>query len=95
MFDPARLKTFPVAFAGTVTAVQGDTVILDVTTWFVGGTAQVVTLSSPTAAAQDGTAFTLGKDYLVSAAEGVVTTCGYSGEDDDVLRQAYTAAFPG
>jgi hypothetical protein len=42
---------------------------------------------------EGGTAFEQGKDYLVSASDGTVTSCGYSGPATDELRQAYEQAF--
>ena len=103
VFDAANLKGFPVAFAGRVTAVDQDSVTLAVTRWYAGGQAASVRLSSPTgtgsagtgSAGLDGTAFADGSDYLVSARDGAVSTCGYSGEAGDVLRQAYAQAFGG
>ena len=97
-FDVAILKGFPVAFAGLATSVAGDTVTLEVTKWYAGGTAQLVTLSIPganTSAALDSASFARGKSYLVSANEGTVTSCGYSGESSEMLQQAYAQAFGG
>ncbi len=95
-FSVDNLKMFPIAFAGTVSSVAGDTVSLDVTTWYVGGTAQVVTLQSPdntTSAALDGVTFAAGKDYLVTASDGAVSTCGYSGAASPTLEKAFADAF--
>jgi hypothetical protein len=92
------LKTIPVAFAGTVTSVEGETVTLDVTKWYAGGSAQVVTLTNPGgngSVALDGTSFDKGKDYLVSADQGNVSACGYSGEATAELTKAYTKAYGG
>ena len=90
------LKQMPVAFAGTVSAIDAGTVSLDVTHWYVGGTAQVVTLAnstSPTVTTEGGTDFAVGKDYLVSASEGTVSSCGFSGPATPELQQVYTEAF--
>lgn len=97
-FDAAILKDIPIAFAGKAASVGPDTVTLDVTHWYAGGTAQVVTLSTPganTSIALDGVTFEAGKDYLVSATDGTVTSCGYSGEANPTLQQAYTTAYGG
>lgn len=97
-FDVEVLKDMPVAFAGTVTSVVGDTVALDVTHWYRGGSAAVVTLDTPgdsTSPSLDSVAFAAGKDYLVTAAEGNVNGCGFSGEATDDLTRAFDQAFPG
>lgn len=97
-FDVAILKGFPVAFAARVTSVGSGTVTLEVTHWYAGGTAQVVTMSTPganTSVALDSATFENGKDYLVSATDGTVTSCGYSGRTSPTLQQAYTTAFGG
>lgn len=96
MFDVAILKGFPVAFAGTATSVADDVVTLDVTKWYQGGSAQVVTLTSPaanTSVSLDSVAFATGKSYLVTANEGTVTSCGFSGEDTPSLRKSFDEAF--
>lgn len=97
-FDAAILKDIPVAFAAKAVSVGPETITLDVTRWYAGGTAQVVTLSTPganTSIALDGVTFEAGKDYLVSATDGTVTSCGYSGEANPTLQQAYTTAYGG
>ncbi|MCU1588345.1 MAG: hypothetical protein JWN31_1838 [Frankiales bacterium] len=94
-FDVELLKAEPVAFAGTVTAIQPGSVTLDVTKWFKGGTADQVTVTTHdnSTVALDGVDFVQGKDFLVSANEGTVVACGYSGPEDPTLRQAYEQAF--
>ncbi|MCW2544364.1 MAG: hypothetical protein JWM40_1916 [Frankiales bacterium] len=96
-FDVELLKAEPVAFAGTVTDVQPGTVTLDVTKWFKGGTADQVTVTTPDSSnvALEGVAFTKGEDVLVSAFDGTVVSCGFSGPDDPTLRTAYENAFGG
>jgi hypothetical protein len=94
-FDVELLSKEPVAFAGTVTSVETGTVSLDVTRWYAGGTAQVVTVSTPdnSNVALEGVAFQEGKHYLVAANEGTVVSCGFSGEATAELQQAYEQAF--
>lgn len=92
-FDGAILAGFPVAFAGTVTTVEGSEVTLDVTRWFTGGTADQVVLTATGSAALDGVDFAAGGDYLVTAADGAVSSCGYSGASSDFLLQAFEQAF--
>lgn len=97
-FDVNFLKDMSPAFAGTVTAVDGDTVTLAVDRWYTGGSADVVTLTQPggnTSVALDGVAFEQGKRYLVTASEGTVNGCGYSGEATADFEKAFDEAFPG
>jgi hypothetical protein len=94
-FDVELLKAEPVAFAGTVTAIKPGSVTLDVSKWFKGGTADQVTVTTQDnqTVALDGVEFEQGKDFLVSANEGTVVACGFSGPEDPTLRQAYEQAF--
>lgn len=97
VFDPAFLVGMPVAFAGTVTALEADTVTLDVDRWYTGGDADLVRLAVPgetTSAALDGVDFQAGQRYLVTASEeGMVNGCGFSGPATPELEQAYDTAF--
>ena len=98
MFDVAILRDMSPAFAGTVTSVDGGTVTLDVDRWYRGGDADQVTVSQPdgqTSAALDGVAFEEGKRYLLTAAQGVVNGCGYSGPATPELEKSYAEAFGG
>lgn len=94
--DAAGLARFPVAFAGTVTAVDGPTVSLDVTRWYQGGTAETVRLrgtgGSP---ALTGVEFTAGEQVLITASDGQVSGCGYSNEASPQLSALYDEAFGG
>ena len=88
------LKQAPVAFAGTVTSATADSVTLDVDRWYKGGTAATVTVTAPVAnTAIDGIELVQGKHYLISATDGTVHTCGYSGEATPDLQAAYDQAF--
>ena len=98
MFDVAVLRGMSPALAGTVTSIDGGTVTLDVDRWYRGGDADRVTVSQPgaqTSAALDGVAFEEGKRYLLTAAQGVVNGCGYSGPATPELEKAYAEAFGG
>lgn len=98
VFDPALLRDVPLAFAGTVTDVAGDTVTLDVTRWYKGGTADVVTLATPgehTSASLDAVRFEDGQAYLVTATGGQVNGCGFSGPASAELTRAFDEAFGG
>jgi hypothetical protein len=94
-FDPAALATQPVAFAGTVTTVADGKVTLKVDRWYRGGASATVELTVPPgfSAALDGVDFTLGKKYLVSANDGVVGSCGSSGEATPELTAIFDRAF--
>lgn len=96
-FDVALLKDMSPAFAGTVTEVADDSVTLDVDRWYAGGDADQVVVSQPggaTAVALDGVAFEKGTRYLVTAEQGVVNGCGYSGEATPAFEQSFDQAFP-
>ena len=97
-FSVDVLKDMSPAFAGTVTSVEGDTVTIDVDHWYAGGTADTVTLTQPGGSqsiALDGVDFRQGERYLVTAAEGTVNGCGYSGPATPDLERAFAEAFPG
>lgn len=97
-FDVTFLREMPVAFAGTVTDISADTVTLDVTRWYKGGSAGQVAVSlasGQTSAALDGVDFAENKQYLVAAAQGTVNGCGFSGPASPELGSAYAEAFPG
>jgi len=89
------LADMPVAFAGTATAVEGETVTLAVDEWFVGGDAATaeLQLASGMEALIDGFAVTEGESYLISATNGSVNLCGFSGPDSPELRAMYDEAF--
>ena len=96
-FDPEFLAEMPVAFEGTATEVDGDQVTLEVDRWFKGGDSDEVILRAPQGlqALIDGIDFEEGKQYLVSATDGQVNYCGFSGEATPDLRAGFEAAFPG
>ncbi len=90
------LDDMPLAFAGTAVSVEGEIVTLDVTDWYVGGdTDQVIlTATAGMEALIGGIAFEPGRTYLVSATDGVVNYCGYTGPATPELQAVYDAAFP-
>ncbi len=98
-FEVSVLRTMPVALSASVTAVEPDAVTLDVDRWYAGGTADQVRISPPAggqaAALEGGPAFEVGQRYLITAAEGVVSSCGYSGPYSEELAQSFQEAFPG
>lgn len=94
-FDPAFLAEMTLAFEGTATAVEGERVTLEVDRWFKGGDAAEVALVAPAGleALIGGINFEEGKQYLVSATDGTVNYCGFSGEATPELRAGFEAAF--
>ena len=96
-FNVDTLKGFPIAFGGTVTTITDTTVTLDVDHWYKGGTADVVTIArtSTNPGFEGGVDFAVDKHYLVTASDGVVTSCGFSGESTPELERSFAEAFPG
>jgi hypothetical protein len=87
----------PLAFRGTATEVGGDVVTLKVDHWFKGGDAEEVVLRAPQGleALIDGIAFEADREYLISATDGQVNYCGFSGEVTPELEAGFEAAFEG
>ena len=93
---PALLASHDVAFGGTVTAIEGDTVTLSTTTVYVGDVAEQVQVTAPSAqlrALLAGVQFEVGGEYLVSASGGVVSMCDFSGPASPRLERRYERAF--
>jgi hypothetical protein len=98
MFDVAFLAEMPVAFGGTVTAIEDGEVAVDVDRWYRGGEAEQVTIAVPgqqTSAALDGVDFRTGERYLITATDGTVNGCGFSGPATPELENAFAEAFGG
>jgi hypothetical protein len=97
VFSVEELAKAPVAFEGTVTDSSGGTVTLDVDEWFKGGDADQVILEAPAGmeALIGGIPFTVGDAYLITAYDGTVNYCGFSGPSTPELRSAFEAAFAG
>ncbi len=95
MFDVALLKDMSPAFGGTVTAIEGETVTIAVDHWYVGGSADTVLLHAQggMAGLTAGFDFQVGDRYLITAADGNVNFCGYSGPADATLTAAFEEAF--
>jgi len=84
------------AFEGTVTAIDGDRVTLQTSEVFSGEVGQTVVVDAPAAAMQSliqSTQFEVGGTYLVSATDGQVAVCGFSGRAGGELESLYTQAF--
>lgn len=92
------LGTFDTAFAGTVTSLEDGTATLEVDQWYAGGEGGTVTVTTPTrdlAALLMAVELEKGKSYLVSATDGRVTLCGFTGEVTPELQALYDEAFAG
>ena len=95
-FDVAVLRTMQVAFEGTVTATDGERTTLAVDRWFTGGDADRVRIDVPDGRTSEslGIEFRSGARYLVTATDGTVNGCGYSGPATAELESAFADAFP-
>jgi hypothetical protein len=99
-FSIAFLREMSTAFSGTVAKTDQGTVTLTVDHWYKGGTAEVVTITklagdANAAVSIDGVDFVQDKRYLVTATNGTVNSCGFSGEATPALEKAFAEAFPG
>ncbi len=95
--DTTILAGMSPAFAATATAVEGEKVTLTVDRWYAGGDATTVELNAQPgqAALIAGFDFEVGEQYLITAAEGNVNFCGYSGPATPELTNLFNQAFPG
>jgi hypothetical protein len=96
VFSVEELAKAPMALEGEVVEMDGDSVLLDVTTWYRGGDTDQVQLTAPdiSAALLGGTIeFEVGSTYLLTAYDGYVNYCGFSGAWSQELADAYAAAF--
>ena len=83
------------AIEGRVTGIQGSTVTVEVLHQYKGEPADTVTVPQGT---DDLTSlptqrFDVGGTYLISAVDGVVTTCGMTGPSTPELKSLYEEAF--
>ncbi|MGB8361803.1 MAG: hypothetical protein WCE80_10435, partial [Acidimicrobiia bacterium] len=94
-FSVEELAKAPLAFEGTVISSEGEKVTLNVDTWFTGGDTDQVVLNAPQGleALIGGMPFVAGETYLISAYDGNVNYCGFSGPATPELRSAFEAAF--
>ena len=98
MFSTEELaRVAEIAFEGTVTSVEGATVTLTVDHWFKGGDATEVVLNAPQGmeALIGGIPFVEGEQYLITAQNGTVNYCGFSGPATPEYRDAFRQAFGG
>lgn len=85
-----------VAFAGTVASTDGDVATLSVDRWFHGDEVDEVTLSNPDASAValiGGFELEQGEQYLITAMDGNVRSCGLSGPATPELTELFESAF--
>lgn len=89
------LAPMPVAFEATATSVDGEAVTLSVVRWFAGGDAATVELVAPDGmeALIGGIDFVEGERYLVTATDGVVNYCGFTGLATPELTAIFEQAF--
>ena len=94
-FSVDVLRPMEVAFSGTATEVEGESVRIETDHWYKGGDAEVVTLEAPSADVllEGGITFAEGERYLVTATGGTVSSCGFSGPWTAEMAAAYDEAF--
>ena len=94
-FEVGTLAGMSPAFAGAVVEVTDSVATLQVDRWFTGGDAEVVQIEyTPGYEALIGTpSFEVGQRYLITATDGVVNGCGYSGLATPEYEAAFAEAF--
>ena len=101
MFDVSILADMPVAFSGTVTDRTDTTATVSVDRWYKASSAgetDLVTFALPTeglVAFEGGVDLVAGQRYFITATDGNVNGCGYSGPATPELEAAFNEAFPG
>jgi hypothetical protein len=92
---PELLAQYQLAFQGTVTAIEGDTVTLQTTDVLNGEVTETVEVTAPQPvfdAMINTVDFQVGEDYLVAAYDGQVSMC-YTGSATGQLRSPFEKAF--
>lgn len=94
-FEVATLAGMAPAFAGTVVELTDSVATLEVDRWFTDGNAEVAEISyTPGFEALIGTpALETGQRYLITATDGVVNGCGYSGIATPEYEAQWEQAF--
>lgn len=94
-FEVAFLQQMPVAFQGKVVETGDTSTVLRVDRWFRGGQDGVTTVrvSTPGPDNSESVHFGMGETYLVSARDGVVSSCGYTGGLTPEFLADYEKAF--
>jgi hypothetical protein len=91
---PEILGQYPQAFAGTVTAVEGDTVTLETTEVYQGEVGETVRVTAPAAvfdSMMSHVGFQVGASYVVAVFDGQMSIC-YTGTAA-TLRSSFEKAF--
>jgi hypothetical protein len=86
------------AFDGVVDDISAGMVTLTPTMFYAGEPTDIVRVEAPPEALEGlllAVQFEVGQRYLVSAAGGQVSVCGYSGAWSPGLEQLFVEAFPG
>jgi hypothetical protein len=94
-FEVSTLGGMSPAFGGTVVELTDSVATLEVDRWFTGGDAETVEIEyTPGFEALIGTpTLEMGQRYLITAADGVVNGCGYSGLATPEYEAAFEQAF--
>lgn len=96
-FSVGLLADMPIAFSGEVTQREGDDVLITVDTWYRGPQTDQVRLVAPdmsmTSLGDTAVDFRQGSRYLVTATNGVVNYCGFSGLWTQERANEFAAAF--
>jgi hypothetical protein len=85
-----------VAFRGTLVSMAHNTATFEVTHWYAGGpTDQASVTVAPHGIPElvSATDLAVGHDYVMSASDGVVTACGFSGPATASRLKLYDRAF--
>ena len=96
-FDVQTLAGMSTAFAGTVTQLESGAITMDVDRWYIGGDAQTVRLTTidDAQALLGGFPFEVGSQYLLTASNGALNYCGYSGPATPEFQNSFNTAFAG
>ena len=95
-FSVETLAPMQVAFGGEVIARTDGGILIDVETWYRGGDSDQVRLTAPDMSMTSlggSIDFQVGSRYLVTAADGTVNYCGFSGPWTQSMGDAFAAAF--
>jgi hypothetical protein len=94
--DVLRQQT--VAFRGTLVRIENGMATFDVTRWYAGGPTDVAEVATSPTALDDlvrSARLRVGEEYLVSATDGTVASCGFTGPARGHLQDLYDEAFGG
>jgi hypothetical protein len=92
------LAQHSLAFDGVVDGITDGVVTLSPTMFYAGVPTDLVQVQAPPEALQElilSVRFEVGQRYLVSATDGQVSVCGFSGPWSPDLEQLFVEAFPG